>query len=413
MAKSSGWTTPLANHRGLRVFPDPQGGDPPAVHPPGSLAITFFSAARVWGGAEEQTRLLALGLRDRGHVCRFVVRRGGRVAQRIRNEGFPVLTLPRTGRDPLSIWRARWHLLETRPDVVHFVDPHAVTCGGLAAWRLRIPARVAVRHNTFTLRWPIRYRLLCDRIICVCQAVADVCRASAIPDSMLRIVSNGSVPSSGWRESRVVLRDRFGLPQDAPVVVTVGLLNACKGHRYLLDAWPQAVRDFPHARLALVGDGPLEEELRCRARALAIERQVMFLGFRPDARDWMRAADLLVLPSLSEGAPATVLEAMFEGCPVVTTDVGGMRELLAQDPAEREPLGWIVSPANAGALAATVREALAGADQRASRAQRARKHAQLRYTVDRMVSNTLSVYRELLGEELLGEGERLSLQRAA
>ena len=197
MAKSLGWTSRLAVRRRLRVFPDPRDGDPVAVHRPGSLAITFFSAARVWGGAEEQTRLLAQGLRDRGHACRFVVRRGGRVAQRIRHEGFPVLTLPGTGRDPLAIWRARSHLRETRPDVVHFVDPHAITCGGLAAWRLPIPARVAVRHNTFPVRWPIRYRLLCDRVICVCQAVADVCRESAIPESMLRIVSNGSLPSQG------------------------------------------------------------------------------------------------------------------------------------------------------------------------------------------------------------------------
>ena len=214
--------------------------------------------------------------------------------------------------------------------------------------------------------------------------------------------------AKGWRESRAVLRDRFGLPPDAPVVLTVGLLNPCKGHRYLLEAWPQAVHDFPNARLALVGDGPLEEELRCRARALAIERQVLFLGFRPDARDWMRAADLLVLPSLAEGASATVLEAMFEGCPVVATDVGGTRELLAEDQAGRELLGWMVPPADADALAAAVREALERADRRAGLAHRARKHAQLRYTVDRMVSDTLSVYRELLSE-----GERHSLQRAA
>ena len=184
--------------------------------------------------------------------------------------------------------------------------------------------------------------------------MADACRESAIPDSMLRLVHNGSVPSAGLPESRAVLRDRFGLPQDAPVVLTVGLLNLCKGHRYLLEAWPQAVRDFPNARLALAGDGPLEDELRCRARDLAIERQVLFLGFRPDARNWMRAADLLVLPSLAEGASATVLEAMFEGCPVVATDVGGTRELLAWDQAGREPLGWMVPPADSGALAATV-----------------------------------------------------------
>ena len=63
----------------------------------------------------------------------------------------------------------------------------------------------------------------------------------------------------------------------------------------------------------------------------------------------MRAADLLVLPSLAEGASATVLEAMFEGCPVVATDVGGTRELLAWDQAGREPLGWMVPPADSGA----------------------------------------------------------------
>jgi glycosyltransferase involved in cell wall biosynthesis len=352
--------------------------------------------ARVWGGAEEQTRLLAVGLRDRGHQCGFVTRRNGKVADRMRGEGFDVLEVPKTGRSPFSIWRVRRHLRQSCPDVMHMVDPHAVTCGGLAAWGLGLPARVAVRHNPFPLRMASRYRWLTDRLICVCHAVADVCRRGGIPDSMLRVVPNGAAMSAASTADRAQVRRELGVSPHEPLILTVALLNACKGHRFLLDALPIILRQHPHTRLAFAGNGPLEEELRRQTRELALEDRVRFLGFRSDVRDLMRAADLTVLPSLVEGLSAVLLEAMFAACPLVATIAGGTPELLCHEQPPDEPAAWLVPPADAHALAAAVREALASPQQRAECARRARERAEARFTVDRLVENTLAVYGELL-----------------
>jgi len=329
-------------------------------------------------------------------MCRFVARRGSKVADRMREEGFPVITLPATGRNPLSLWRARRHLRDTRPDVLHFVDAHAVTCGGLASWGLGVPARIAARHNLFPIRMSMRYRLLCDRVICVCHAVADVCRTCEIPGQMLRVVHNGCVPQTGFVVDRSTLRHRLNLSDTEFVILTAALFNRCKGHTHLLNALPQIVKRHPHVRVALAGNGPLENELRRQVGELGLAGHVRFLGFRHDIPDLMRAADLFVLSSLAEGIPAVLLEAMFGACPIVTTAVGGAMELLCDDQPENEPKAWCIPPADSRSLAAAILEAMADDQERIRRANRARSRAQAMFTVDQLVANTLTVYRELI-----------------
>lgn len=378
-----------------------------AAHAP--LNVTVFSTARVWGGAEEQTRLLAEGLRASGHTCRFVARRNSPVASRMAAAGFPTLQLSGTGRNPVSLWRARRLLRSHRSQVLHFVDPHAVTVGGLASWGMNVPARVYVRHNPFPIRRVSRYRWVCDRVICVCGAVAEVCCRSGLPASMLRVVPNGCTPASDPCVDRSELRRRLQLDPNAFVLLTAAHMNACKGHAYLLQAMPAVFRTHPEARLALLGSGPLEEELRRQAQSLGIAARVDFLGFRADVRQFMRAADLLVLPSLAEGVSAVLLEAMSERCPIVATAVGGTPELLRATEAnsgrtidEEVPLAWVVPPADVAALQAAVLEALADPQTRLQRALRGEQVAKAEYAAETMVARTLAVYREVIEEQVHG-----------
>ena len=389
-------------------------GEPAVGDDSSQLSILLFSTSRIWGGAEEQTRLLATGLRDRGHRCGFVARRGSPVARRLREDSFSVLEVSGTGRSPVNLWRVRRHLRQVRPHVLHYVDPHAVTCGGLASLGLKADVRVAVRHNPFPLRSPARYRWFCDRVICVCDAVADVCRKCGLPGEMLRVVRNACLPASAVESDARTLRARFDLPSDDFVLLTAAALNECKGHRYLLKAMPAVLRQIPRARLVIAGVGPLEEPLRRMSAELGIDSRVSFVGFRRDVRDWMRASDLFVLPSQAEGISAVLLEAMMERCPIVATEVGGTPELLCSDgpgiDGAGQAVAWLVPPARDDLLGEAIVHAARDGAERLGRARRAEQRARSEYSLERMVMRTLDVYRES-GIAAASEGTRTSASR--
>lgn len=146
-------------------------------------------------------------------------------------------------------------------------------------------------------------------------------------------------------------RARLGLAADVKAVLWVGRMVPVKGLDVLLDAWSQLADGA--ARLWLVGAGPLEPSLRRRADRLCLGARVTFAGARPQSslQDWYRAADLTVLPSLSEGMPNVLLESLACGRPFVASDVGGVRELAAAG-------GALVRPNDASALAEAIAKEL-------------------------------------------------------
>ena len=400
----------LARSRTPAVAPSPQCGELESPVPisdasaGGSRPLTVALAvtSRLWGGAEQQAALLARGLRDRGHSCHVLASRGSPFATRMAAEAFPVATFLGTGRDPVSLWCIRRHLRRIRPDVLHMNDPHALTSTGLASLGLAIPARVGARHSCFPIHYSSRYGQLCDRVICVIGAVAEVCRRDGIPAEMLRIVHCGSDDRMLCSGSRRRGRDALGLSHDQPLLLTVALLNPCKGHAFLLDALPPVIRRHPRLCLALAGDGETAAALQTRARQLGIDSHVRFLGYRHDIPDLLMAADLFVMPSLTEGFCSVLIEAMLAGVPIVTTAVGGIPEVVGSDGSSADPVAWTVPAGDSQALSAAILEALASPQGRSQRGLRGKQRALAQFTANRMVEKTLKVYRELLPCETAG-----------
>jgi glycosyltransferase involved in cell wall biosynthesis len=357
--------------------------------------VAIFSTARIWGGAEEQARLLAVGLRKRGHDCHIFARGDSPFATRLAQQGHTVTMFRGTGRGPVSLWQIRRRLRELRPDILHANDSSALTCSGLASLGLKAGIRVAVRHNSFPIHWPARYRQLCDCLICVAGAVAQVCRTSGLPETRLRVVHAGCPRRTLTSHHRTALRRSLGVADEELLLLSAALLNPCKGHAYLLDALAAVLRRKHNIRLLLAGDGPLAAQLKDQAMQAGIADRVHFLGFRQDVPELLRAADLLVMASLQEGICSVLIEAMLAGCPVVTTTAGGIPELL-DDGNPHQPLAWTVPPADTPALSSAMLDALNSGPERALRAQRARAHAEAQFTDDHMVDKTLAVYRDLL-----------------
>jgi glycosyltransferase involved in cell wall biosynthesis len=196
----------------------------------------------------------------------------------------------------------------------------------------------------------------------------------------------------GPGEGREPVRRALGLDAAAPVVGVVGRLEAQKGHTYLLDAWPDVRRDFPGARLLVVGDGALRAELEARALGPGLHGSVTFTGFRADVPRVLAALDVLVLPSLYEGMPLTVIEASAMGLPVVATAVDGTPEVVRDG-----ETGRLVPPARPAALADALRALLADPARARAMGRAGRAHVLARFDLDTQVEATARVYRRVAG----------------
>jgi len=136
------------------------------------------------------------------------------------------------------------------------------------------------------------------------------------------------------------------------VYLVVSRLSQKKNHQRIIDAFQRLVKTAPDSELAIVGTGPLEVELKIQAEALGLASRVHFLGFRKDIDDILRASDVFVMPSLREGLPLALLEAMASSLPVITSDINGIREVVAGI-----ECGWLVDPRNTEAIADAMRAA--------------------------------------------------------
>jgi glycosyltransferase involved in cell wall biosynthesis len=182
-------------------------------------------------------------------------------------------------------------------------------------------------------------------------------------------------------------RRALGLNGRGPVIGTVGRLEPVKDHATLLQAFRRVREAHPGAALVVAGDGPLREPLEAQARALGLAGSVTFLGRRSDVADWLGGLDVFVLSSVSEGLPLTVLEAMAAGVPVVSTDVGGIQEII-RAPGE----GRLVAPRSPDSMAEAVLALLADEAARRAIGRAGRERVRAAFDLQRMVDAYETAY---------------------
>ncbi len=189
------------------------------------------------------------------------------------------------------------------------------------------------------------------------DAAGAVRRQIHPPEDRLFTIPNG-VDTERYAKpvDAVEVRSRMGIPSDGPLVTVVAKLMEQKGHRVLLDALPRVLARHPDLQVALAGEGPLRDEIAARAATLGA--MVHMVGNRPDVADLLAASDLFVLPSLWEGLPMALLEAMASGLPVIATAVSGSRDVVV--PGES---GLLVAAGDGGELAAAMDALLADRDR--------------------------------------------------
>lgn len=268
-----------------------------------------------------------------------------------------------------------------------------------------IPARlcganvVHTEHEFYFYRHDARARAVFKRLARFCAALTvvgpDVARyyieELGIPARRIHTVANGVDPARFSVEADAARR-RLGLASHDVAFGIVGRLEPEKDHRTLLQAFG-ALRDRQKGvRLLIVGDGSLRGTLEASAQTLGVERDVLFLGARNDIAEVLAAMDVFVLPSVREGVPLSVIEAMAAGKPVIATDVGGLRLLVRPS-----VNGLLVTPGDPEGLEAAMASLASDPGLRAALGERGRQIARDSFGVSAMMRRYEAIYSTVLG----------------
>ena len=276
--------------------------------------------------------------RERFDVSLVSLRAKDRSDDTLEDLGIDVTYLHKSKFDPGTLPALLKVVDRRRADVLHLHGYGATTFGRLAAARRGLPAVLHEHANLTDTPWfqKIADRLLApytDIALAVSRSTADfVTRARLVPEERTKVVYLG-VPLEEFSRPRseadvAAARRALGIPAGVLAIGTVTRLMPSKGNEFLVEAARLVADRIPDARFYIVGEGELQAELEERARELGLGDRLTFCGFRRDVAEALTAFDLVVFPSLWEGTPLTVLEALAMGKPIVATDADGLKDVL-------------------------------------------------------------------------------------
>jgi glycosyltransferase involved in cell wall biosynthesis len=353
------------------------------------------SGMHLYGGARQVAYLLA-GLRENGVESVLVCAEGSAISATAVELGVHLHEIPMRGDHDLSlIWRLKRIIEDEHPDIVHLHSRRgADLLGGLAA-RLAgvktvLSRRVDNPESRFVVKW--KYRLY-DRVVTISRGIAEVLLSEGLPAQKLSCVRSAvNVEAFQAACDYIRFRQSFGLDEGALVMGVAAQLIPRKGHRYLLEAMPGLLADFPNLQLLVFGRGPLQGDLNAQIEQLQLQDHVNMAGFREDLPAILPCLDLLVHPALMEGLGIALLQAASSGLPIVAVNAGGMPEAV-----EDGVNGRLVTAGSSAELADALRQLLSDEELRLRMGQAGREKMRREFSLQGMVEGNVQVYRELLG----------------
>ena len=346
------------------------------------------------GGLERLAVDLALAQKQAGHqVLVYCLFGAGPLAATLQAAGIPVAPFQKPpGFSMSAVLAMAKRLRADRADAIHGHNPGVHHYAALAAGVAGVPVCVNTRHSVTTskgLPYQERYfrwvKAFTSHVVFVCDFVRRGLEPKlGYPAGKCSVILNG-IPlapflahpaSPGQRHPRI----RFG---------TIGRLVPAKGHAILIDAFARVSRTVPGAELSIYGYGDLHGALSSQIARLGLAGRVRLEGRTNDSPAVLQDLDVFVFSSVNEGLPLVILEAMAAGLPIVTTDVGGIPEVLPKESA------WLCPPGDAEALAGAMLQAAACSDLR-ERGEIARKLAASSCGLEHMAARYEDLYRRLL-----------------
>ena len=365
--------------------------------------VLFVSTSTTVGGAEKTLYSLATLLDPKAFTVAGVVslKAPGAYARRLEAQGIPAHSLDIVAKPGLAEIRKLVRIIDhQRPDLVHALMYQAIQLCRIAKRRCETPFRL-VSSPRVSYRTRAGWTLFVDRLlkgaddllIAECKASADyLVKRLGYPPAKVRVVYNG-VDIAQWPVSKIERQQkRLELRLESKDILagTAGRLDAQKGHSVLIDA-VHRLRDRLPIRCVILGDGPSRAALQAQIHRLNLEKHVWLLGESDDMVAWLSAMDLFVLPSLWEGLPNSLLEAMALGLPAVASGVDGVPEVVLEG-----HNGLLVPPKNPAALAEALSRLASDAALRSRLGETARKTVTERFGLIPMIEGYQKAYFDIL-----------------
>lgn len=379
----------------------------------------------VYGGMSMHVLTLAAGLSRHGHEVEVLSMCPGPLQAEFEKARIPLSVVPylgqRAGRNPLLLAKVVSHvrrfIRDMEPDVVHTHGPRAHFFAGIAAGSAGSSRLVASAHGSYTqftvgqtgelggLQRQLKKTLYSGidrltarraaRMIAVSGATRnDLVDGLGIEASKVTVVRNGIEDVVVSEASKVAVREEFGFSEDDRIVACVGRVAHHKGSTVLAEAMKMICQRSPQARFLVVGEGPMKDELRQMTGRGELAGRAFVTGRRTDAVAIIAAADVLVMPSFSEGLPITLLEAAMSGTAVVATSVGGMPEVVKEG-----KTGLLCPPGDPESLAAALTELIEDDAARSRMGTAARRLWEEEFTEEAMVTRMEAVYSEVCSRD--------------
>jgi len=282
-----------------------------------------------------------------------------------------------------------------RFDAILTFTHHSNLIGIPLAWWAGVRVRAASHHGHI-LDFPKWLEKLHARLVNSWMTghfivVSDPIRLEAVEEGIrpekITVIENGiSLPDQAQVDAAPT-RQELMLGEQTKLVITVGRMTDQKAQTYLIRAIPAVIQQFPDTVFAFVGDGPLADELAEEALRLDIADRVRFLGIRRDVLTIMAAADIFVLPSIFEGLPVAMLEAMGMGSAVIATPVGGVPQVIRHG-----ETGLVIPMKDAEAISRAIISLLADDAERNRLAKNGQKLVRREFTMDKMCAKYESIF---------------------
>lgn len=360
------------------------------------MHVLHLDEQRTWRGGEQQASWLIRGLVASGHEVTIVARPESAFIQSDHG-GLSIKRIAMALRSEFDVWSA-WRIAkivnDSGVDILHAHTSHAHSIACIARVLAGTGKVVVSRRVGFTPkdnpinRW--KYKLP-DKFISVSEMVNHVLAEFGVAESKREMVYS----SIDLRTLDVepLTRSELGVPESAPLLVSAGALVGHKDIHNLVSAIPAVLQAYPDAQLLIAGEGELRGTIEQHIEDLGLVESVALLGHRTDVPRLVRAADVYVSSSWSEGLGTSLLEALGCQVPVVATVAGGVPEMVING-----ETGYLVPNRDSNALSASIIEALGNPEKAREMAKNGRRLVEDKFIVERMVEGTLRVYESLCNQ---------------
>ncbi|MDR4477169.1 MAG: glycosyltransferase family 4 protein [Nitrospira sp.] len=379
------------------------------------MKICHVAMGDLWAGAE--VHLLALMthlVRLHGFEWSVVLFNEGRLADELRKLPLSLAVIPESQHGPVALASGLARVFrQFRPDVVHTHKYKDSILGSIVARYTGVPHVVRVVHgmpepfqglrnvkmSAYMIADRFVTRRLVDKVIAVSSEIEQVL-GRLYGQGRLVCIHNGiDLEAVRVTTQRADKRKEWGVDGKAILIGTVGRLAPVKGHAVLLEAFRILSQFHPNVVLIFVGDGPLRVELEAEANRMGLGRTVIFSGHQEQSYDFINMMDVFVLPSLHEGIPMVLLEALALRRPVVASRVGGIPEVLAHSYS-----GVLVSPNNPEELATAIQSLIENPSKAVAFGSSGRSQVESEFSADLMATRTAEMYRTLRTGVTQGDG---------